>query len=346
MASSNVVYDNFIIENKFEEILSTKVDLSNYMTVDRSLTENAGMVKKIHKYTVSGNVEDLAMTEGNSQDISSTFTEESYTVGVTQGRGNYYDEQAMTDPLVVDNLTRGLAETMVNDFTKKAIAEYSKNSRIIECDFATTTANYFFDKVVDALALFGEDETGLTLLINPAQKAYARKQLGDALKYVEGFVRTGYIGSVSGVPVVVSKAVPDSCAFIVNNEAVTLFIKRDTEVEQQRDPDTRNNKLWIRKVALVALTNEKKIVTLAKAQTTAVAITTYTKDQKTIAGTCGIDVAYVIVVDGDGEEYKVTPSTGAWTVTAKANLTAGDVITATAYAYGYAPKTATVTVAE
>ncbi len=347
MASSNTVYQNFVLENKLEDILTTKVDLSNYMTIDRSLTENAGMVKKIHKYTVTGNVEDLAMTEGNSGDISSTFTEETYTVGVTQGRANYYDEQAMADPIVVDNLVRGIADTMANDFTAKAIAEYKKASRIVECDFTTTSSDYFFNKVVDALAYFGEEETGLTLLVSPNQKAYIRKQLGDNLKYSEGFVRTGYIGSVAGVPVVVSKAVPDSAAFIVNNEAVTLFLKKETEAEQQRDPDHRNNTIFLRKVALVALTNDKKIVELAKAQSTACAITTYTKAQKTIAGTCGTDCYKVVVVDGDDEVYTVTPTTGTWTVTAKANLTPGDKINATAYAYGYAPKAATeVTVAD
>ena len=93
--------------------------------------------------------------------------------------------------------------------------------------------------------------------------------------------------------------------------------------------------------------NDKKIVELAKAQTTACAITTYTKAQKTIAGTCGTDAYKVVVVDGDDEVYTVTPTAGTWTVTAKANLTAGDKINATAYAYGYAPKAATeVTVAE
>lgn len=342
----NTVYSNFVLENKLEDILATKVDLSNYLTVDRSLTENAGMIKKIHKYTVAGDVQDLAMGYGNTDTIESSFTEEAYTVGVTQGRAVYYDEEAMTDPIVVDNLVRGVADTMTNDFTAKAIAEYKKASQIVECDFATTSADYFFGKVVDALANFGEDETGITLLINPTQKAYVRKQLGDNLKYSEGFVRTGYIGSVAGVPVVVSKAVPASCAFLVNNEAVTLFIKKETESEQERDANTRKNTIYLRKVALVALTNEKKIVELAKAQSTACAITTYTASAKTIAGTCGTDCHKVVVVDGDGEKYTVTPSDGAWTVTAKANLAQNDKINATAYAYGFAPKAATeVTVA-
>lgn len=249
----------------------------------------------------------------------------------------------MRDPMVVDTIVNGLAEQMVNDFTNKAIAEMKKSSNIVECDFATTSSDYFFNKVVDALAIVdgaNENEAGYTLLISPNQQAYIRKQLKDDLKYVEGFVRSGYIGSVCGIPVVMSKAVPDNCAFIVNREAVTLFIKKGVEAEQERDADHRQNKLWMRKVALVALTNAKYLVELAKAQTTACAISTYTAGAKTIAGTCGTDCYLVKVVDGDGEKYDVIPSNGAWTMSAKANLAQGDKINATAFAYGYAPKAA------
>ena len=237
--------------------------------------------------------EDLKMGEGNTTDIEATFEPAEYEVTVTQGRGVYYDEEAMKDPMIVDTIIKGMAETMVNDFNTKAIEEMKKADLIIECDFATSTAGYLFDKVVDALALFGEDESNLTILINPNHKAYFRKQLKDDLKYSEGFVRTGYIGSVSGVPVVISKAVPDSCAFIVNKEAVTLFIKKGSEAEQDRDADHRKNTMWLRKVALVALTDSTKLVELAKAQETACEITTYTAGAKVIAGTCGEDVVKV-----------------------------------------------------
>lgn len=342
----NVIYDNFVLENKLENKLTTLVDLSNYMTVDRSLAENAGMKKKVHKYIASGSVEDLAQGEGNSGVFESSFTEQEYEVKVTQGKGVYYDEEAMRDPMTVDNIVDGMAKDMQNDFTRKAIAEMSKFDLAVECDFSTSTAGYLFGKVVDAVALFGEDESGLTLLVSPKDKAYIRKQLGDDLKYSEGFARTGYIGSVCGVPCVVSNAVPAGCAFIASREAVTLFIKKGVESEQERDADHRKNTLFLRKVAVVAMTNSTKIVGLAKAQSTACAITTYTKNAKTIAGTCGTDCRRVHVIDGAGNEYDATPSAGAWTVTASANLTAGDKINATAYADGKAPKAATeVTVA-
>lgn len=108
-----------------------------------------------------------------------------------------------------------------------------------------------------------ENEEGLFLLISPAVQAEFRKALGENLKYSEGFARTGYIGSVCGVPVIVSKAVPAGEAYLATKEAVTVFIKKDTETEYQRDADKRRNDYFVRKVGIVALTDETKIVKIA-----------------------------------------------------------------------------------
>ena len=343
---ANNPYNNFVLENKFESQLTTKVDLANYLTADYSLAENAGMKKTIHKYTATGAVEDLTQGNGNSGIFEATYAAEDYTVGVTQGKGVYYDEEAMKDPMIVETITQGMAESMINDFTAKAIAEMEKTHNTVECDWTTATSGYLFGKIVDAAAKLGEESEGFFILINPADLAYMRKQLEDSLKYSEGFVRTGYVGTVCGFPVIMSKAVNQGCAILANREAVTLFIKKGSEVEQDRDPDLRKNFLYIRKVALVAITNEKKAVILAKAQSTACAITTYTKNQKTIAGTCGTDCDRVDVFL-NGEFIKsVTPSSGSWTMTAASNLAVDDKVDAIAYAPGKAAKAATqVTVA-
>ena len=252
------VYENFVLENKIEDILTTAVDLQGYMTVDTSLTTEPGMKKIIHTYTATGNVEDLAMGEGNSADIEVSFTSKEYEVGVTQGRFQYFDEQEMQDPMVIDTGLEGVAKKMVNDFTAKAIAEYDKAT------LEETAAAWSFDVVADAIAKLNvEDESGLFLLISPEDKAAFRKALKDDLKYSEGYVRTGYIGTVCGVPVIVSKAVAAKKGYLANKEAVTLFIKKGSEIEQERNADTRNNKVFARKVAVVALTNTTKAVKIS-----------------------------------------------------------------------------------
>lgn len=343
---SNTPYENFVLENKYESILLTKVDLANYLTADYSLSENAGMKKTIHKYKATGSVEDLAQGVGNSGVFEAAYTSKDYVVGVTQGKGQYFDEEAMKDPMIVDTIMKGMAEEMVNDFTRKAIAEMKNADRTVECDWSTASAGYLFGKIVDAAALLGEEAEGFSILISPKDLAYMRKQLEDSLKYSEGFVRTGYVGTVCGFPVILSKAVPEGCAFLVNREAVTAFIKKGTEVEQDRDPDLRKNLMFIRKVAVVALTNEKKIVMIAKAQSTACAITTYTKNAKTIAGTCGTDCTRVDIFLDGVQVGSATPSSGSWTFTNASNLTAGQKVDANAYAPGKAVKAASqVTVA-
>lgn len=338
-------YENIVLENKYNSILDTKIDMNAYLTADRSLSESAGMVKRVNTYTASGSVEDLAKGVGNSESIEASYISNDYRVGVTQGRFPYYDEDLMTDPSLIDAGLKGIAEIMANDLTKKAIGEMEKGTQTVECDFSTASAGYFFGKVVDALALFGEEQEGLTLLISPKVQAYVRKQLGEDLKYSEGFARTGYIGSVAGIPVVVSEAVPDSCAIIVNKEAVTAFLKKDTEAEQERDANTRKNTLYMRKVAVVALTNAKKVAILGKPQTTSVAITTSAAGGTTVAGTCGTSCHLVTAAVGSGAALPTTPSAGAWTITVATALASGQIVTAAAYEQGYAASVATATVA-
>ena len=251
----HTVYENQVLSNKITDILTTQIDLNSYMTVDTSMTEKAGMKKVVNKYTASGNVEQLAMGEGNQTEITVSFTPSEYDVLTYQGYFHYFDEQEMTDPMVVDAGLDGTAKTMINKFTSLAIDEFKK------ADFIQMDTAWSFNTVVDAIAKMDlEAEDGLFLLISPADQAAFRKALKDDLKYSEGFVRTGYIGSVCGVPVIVSKAVPANRGFLATKDAVTVFIKKDTEVEQKRDPDKRDNQYWIRKVAVVALTDATKAV--------------------------------------------------------------------------------------
>ena len=265
---ANQVYDNVVLANKIEDILTTAVDLTSYMTVDTSMTQEAGMKKKINTYKAQGNVETLDMGVGNTGDIEVSFSTKEYDVETVQGRFQYYDEQAMTDPMVVQAGLEGIAKTMINDFTAKAIAEFDKATLTVQ------RSGFAFTDIVDAIAkLNTESEDGLFILVGVADLANFRKELKDDLKYNEDFVRTGYvgsvcfvrtgyIGSVCGVPVIVTKAITNGNIYLASKDAVTLFIKKDTEVEQERDANVRNNKVYIRKVAVVALTDETKVVKL------------------------------------------------------------------------------------
>ena len=259
---AHVCYENEILANKINDILTTKVDLNAYMTIDTSMAEKAGMKKVVNTYTSTGEVEALAMGEGNEGEIEVTFTSTEYDVVTYQGKFGFYDEQEMQDPMIVDTGLAHSADTMTNKWTDLAIAEFEKAT------LEETAEAWSFDVVVDAIAKMNlEDEAGLFLLISPADKAAFRKALKDDLSYSEGFVRTGYIGTVAGVPVVVTKAVEAGKGYLATKEAVTVFIKKDAETEYERDADTRRNDYWIRKVGVVALTDATKVVKIAIGET-------------------------------------------------------------------------------
>ena len=304
------LYSNFVLENKLESILTTKLNLMNYLTPDYSLQQSAGMTKKIHTYTPIGAVEDLAQGAGNSQSIDAGFVEREYTVGTTQGRFPWYDEQAMTDPAYVDAGLKGLAEIMANDLTAKAIKEFGHAS------LAKATTNFALNDIIDAMALYPyEEEAGLFMLVGLKAKAAIRKQLKDELKYVEDFARKGYIGHIMGMPVYESKAVPDDCAFIATKEAVTAFIKKGVESEQERDANTRKNVAYMRKYMVVALTDATKVIMMGPAQTTTVTCVA-DKSDATITGAADTG-AVVYAYQADGKFIgSATASSNAYSISA------------------------------
>ena len=57
---ANTVYNNKVIEAKAKDLLLTKVNARSMMTIDTSLTQNAGMVKTINTYTYTGTAEEVA----------------------------------------------------------------------------------------------------------------------------------------------------------------------------------------------------------------------------------------------------------------------------------------------
>lgn len=268
MANSveNTRYENVVLQDKLTEALKSAISLSNYITMDDSLTENAGMTKTIHTYSSAGDVADVTEGNGNTSNITMSYTSKDYKVVTTQGRFQYTDEDEMGDPFLVDAGITDLGKKLTNKLIDKAVDEWEK---------ATLTTTYTkggvptFDTIVDAIALLNkenDEEAGLFILVNPAMKAVLRKSLGDDLKYAESFARTGYIGTVCGVPVITSKAVADGELILASKKAVTCFVKKDSEIETDRDINTRINTVVGRFVNVVALTDANEVVLIAEAE--------------------------------------------------------------------------------
>lgn len=260
---ANTVYENFVLESKLAELLQTKLDTKTLMTIDDSLTESAGMVKKINTYTYTGAVERLGKGAKNTQRGAITYTTAPYEVSVAQQVFDYYDEEFMQDPLVVDYGMDGAAQVMVNDMTKDFFTEIAKAT--LSQTWAKGTS-FSYDTVVDAIALMNiEDESGLFLLIGNDLKATIRKDPDFKAKELGKVIADGAIGTLAGVPVICSKAVPAKTAYLATREAVTLYTKKENEIEQDRDKEARKNTIIMRKVNLVALTDATKVVKITEA---------------------------------------------------------------------------------
>lgn len=255
---ANTVYQNFVLESKLADLLATRLDTKTLMTIDNSLTESAGMLKKINTYNYSGAVERLAKGEANTVRGSLTYSTAPYEVKVAQQVFDYFDEEFMQDPNVVDKGLEGASIVMVNDMTSDFFTEIAKATLVQEYTGAIS-----YDTVVDAIAQMNiEDESGLFLVIGNDLKADIRKDQDFRSKELGKVIADGAIGTLSGVPVICSKAVPADTGYLATREAVTLFTKKDNEVEQEREGEVRKNTVIMRKVNLVALTDATKVVKL------------------------------------------------------------------------------------
>ena len=257
---ANTVYQNFVLESRLSDLLNTKLNTRSLMTVDNSLTESAGMIKKINTYTYTGKVEKVTKGGKNTTRGAVSYTPKQYEVEVSQQVFDYYDEEFMQDPKVVEMGMNGAATLMVNDMNEKYFAELKKASLSHK-----VTGAFSYDAVVDAIQLMNlEDESGLFLIIGNDLKAEVRKDADFKAARQGEILFNGQIGNICGVPVLVSKLVPKDTAYLATKEAVTLFTKKDSEVEQERDGEIRQNTVIMRKVNLVALTDATKVVKITK----------------------------------------------------------------------------------
>ena len=241
---ANTCYDNFFLSNEIEDQYQSHLDLQQFCTVDNNLTGVAGMVRKIHKYKATDGTEKLTMGNGNTKTIEAGYTEKEYRIQMAQNRFQYYDEEAMTDPMVITTGTRHAGTDMFN------------------------TVN------ADIFGAFNE----ATMTI---------------------------VTTVGGINIYTKKNAETGKVVIATKEAVTLFNKKGTEVEQEREGNIRRNTVYSRKYYLAAMTNEAKAVKIITGSAAVTADTTVSSD-KTYYAASGI--GYVKVTPGSGDN----PKTKGW----------------------------------
>ena len=255
----NVIYENYVLANEIEDQFASHLDLARFCTVDSSLVGVAGMKKIINRYSATDGTEKLAMGAGNTKSIETSFEPVEYEILLAQNRFQYYDEELMTDPIAIETGIRHMGTDMFNTANKDIFAEFNKAT------LAVTAATPNFDAFVDMGAKLNvENLEGLELFafVHNDDMAAVRKALKDELKYVEAFARQGYVGTVAGWNLYTKKNAVAGTIVGGTKQAVTLFTKKGTEVEQERDGNIRKNTIYSRKYYLAALTDATKAVKL------------------------------------------------------------------------------------
>ena len=257
----STIYENEIIENKMTELLNTRLDARALMSVDTSLSENAGLRKVINRYTYKGSVENLEKGEKNSVKGPVSFVPEYYDVKRYQQTFEYNDMDAMADPYIVDVAMQGAITEISNEINEEYFAELAK----ISTKFAYEGDSVTYADIVDALgAIDCEVNAGLFIIMGAEARKAIRKD-PDFIASKQGeIIYSGQFGTICGIPVLFSKLVEGGRIIVTNKDAVRFFVKKNATVEQARDIETKDNTVVYERHGLIALVDDTSSVMLGK----------------------------------------------------------------------------------
>nr|DAF87800.1 MAG TPA: major capsid protein [Siphoviridae sp. ctwnj8] len=263
--------------------IQKKIVVAPFAKIDTTLVGVPGNTITVPKYGYIGDAEDVA--EGVAAG----------TVKLSTGSTTVTVKKAMkavelTDEAILSGYGNPVGET--NNQLAKAVAAKVDNDAMDALQKATliydgSTAGISYNSIVDAIDLFDEEvNSEKVMFINPKQVTVLRKDTNfiSADRYTGQVILTGEIGMIANCRIVPSKKVPvvkvgDStkvdcyaCPIVkLNNDAeteddaaaLTIYLKKDTSVETERNTLARLTDVSVDKHYAAALTNESKVV-LAK----------------------------------------------------------------------------------
>lgn len=283
MPNQTIKIADLINPEVMADMISAKVEkkivVAPFAKVDNTLVGVPGNTITVPKYGYIGDAEDIA--EGVACG----------TVKLSTGTTTATVKKAMkavelTDEALLSGYGNPVGET--NNQLAKAIASKVDNDAIETLNSATliydgSGAVISYNAVVDAIDLFDEEvNSEKVMFVNPKQVTQLRKDPNfiSADKYPGQVIMTGEIGMIANCRIVPSKKVKQvkigetnincyACPIIkLNNDAeteedaaaITVYLKKDTSVETERDTLARKTDISVDKHYTVALTNESKVV--------------------------------------------------------------------------------------
>ncbi len=250
--------------------LEKEMKFSPLCAIDASLSGRAGDTVTVPKYAYIGDAGDIP--EGGEIPVVQ-LSASSVNIQVKKaGNGIELTDEAVLagygDPLgeAANQLTMSIAGKVDSDVLA-TLGEIGENMT------STASDKLSADVIADALVLFGEkDSEEKVLIVAPDQLAALRRSEGWLKSTDVGANQliSGAAGMIHGCQVVVSgkiKAVDGKFTnYIVMPGALTLFLKKDTEVETDRDIVHKITVITADKYYAVYLANEGRAVKLVCAE--------------------------------------------------------------------------------
>lgn len=279
MANETTKLADLINPEVMADMISAKVEkkivVAPFAKVDTTLVGVPGNTITVPKYGYIGDAEDVA--EGIACGTVKLSTDS--TTATVKKAMKAVD---LTDEAVLSGYGNPVGET--NNQLAKAIAakvdsdalEALMGAKLI---YDGKSAVISYEGVVNAIDVFDEEvNSEKVIFVNPKQVTQLRKDPDfiSADKYTGQVVMTGEIGMIANCRIVpTKKVVLDGtrkfyrCPIVkLNNDtdseedaaAITVYLKRDTNVETERDTLMRTTTISVDKHYTVALTNESKVV--------------------------------------------------------------------------------------
>ena len=292
MATNVTKITDLIVPEVMADMISAKVEekviISKIAKVDTTLQGQPGNEVTVPQYKYIGDAEDVA--EGVAMGTAKLETGSTSFTIKKAGKGVSITDEAILsgygDP--VGEANRQLATAIANKIDNDVVAVINKEYKASTAedgvkliyDGSAKVINYA--GVVDAEDLFDEEvSSDKVIYVHPKQMTQLRKDPDfiSADKYDGKVMTSGEVGKIGTCRVVRSKKVKldSTSAYYLNpivkltNDAeteedapaVTIYLKRDTQVEQERKADAGITNIFTNKHYGVALTNATKVV-LAK----------------------------------------------------------------------------------
>ena len=237
--------------------------------VDTTLVARAGNTITVPKYAYIGEAEDVAEGVAMGTTVLTASTTEA-TVKKAGKAVELTDEAVLSgygDP--VGEATNQLKMSIADKMDSDCYAALKGGTLIYDGSAGAIS----YTGVVNAVDLFEEESENVkVMMVHPKQITQLRldEDFKDINKYPLETVMTGVIGEIAGVQIVPSKKVVNEggsyiCPIVItspegNQPALTIYMKREVEVEDDRDILAKTTVNSVDEHYTAVLSNEAKVV--------------------------------------------------------------------------------------